>query len=115
MAGRHRHRPDLIDDGRDPSPEAIHGPDRIAGTDRLDRDLASVAIFVPRARQIGHGGGPLGSCLSMWIVPSDAIVPTAWVMASDPLGFGAVPLNRASKVQPLAEGTNASPRSIFRS
>jgi len=55
-------------------------------------------MFVPRARQIGHGGGPLGSCLSMWIVPSVAIVPTTCVMDDDALAFGSVAPNRASKV-----------------
>jgi hypothetical protein len=41
VAGRNGHRPDLIDDRRDGLPEAIAGPDRIAGPNILDCDLAA--------------------------------------------------------------------------
>jgi hypothetical protein len=40
VAGRHGHRADLVDDGRDASPAEVASPDRIADAQGLDRDLA---------------------------------------------------------------------------
>src|SRR3989442_7498511 len=68
-----------------------------------------VAMRVPRARQIGHGGGPLGVRLAIVIAPHWSIVPSTRLPCWE---FGALE-NMARKWKPALTRSKRGAVSIF--
>src|SRR5206468_12703068 len=97
---------------RRPDASRVHtgSPERSAST---AISPTGVAIFVPRARQIGHGGELPGSCAVTVMVPSVAIVPATRVTFSEALESGPTPPNGASKLQPSDDRVRVRARIIF--